>query len=112
MDPQRVLAMLSTVPIRTWVFKRDPAVRHIGPVSEEFHAAFDLAGHDVRHLSVTDVNGVTLAALQGLANRSQEQDEKLARQQDEIEQLKILNGELREMIDKLLTGGDATGFGR
>lgn len=85
-----VLARLGAVSISTWSFHDEPEVRHIGPVSEEFHAAFALPGHDPQHLAVTDVNGVALAAIQALAARSAEQRlaiEKLRRQNEELERL-------------------------
>lgn len=73
-DTDEVLAKLLSIPVDTWSFKDDRAVRHIGPTSEDFHAAFDLPGADRQHLAVTDVNGVALAAIQALARRVAEQE--------------------------------------
>lgn len=65
-----VLARLATLPIYEWSFRHDArAVRHIGPVAEDFHAAFPLEGQSPQHLSVTDLAGVTLAAVQALNRR-------------------------------------------
>lgn len=63
-EPAEILARVAELPIREWSYKgsRD---RHLGPVAEEFHAAFAL-GASERTLSPTDVSGVALAAIQGL----------------------------------------------
>lgn len=94
-DPEEILARLAAVPVSTWSFSDEPGVRHIGPVSEDFHSAFALPGHDPRHLAVTDVNGVALAAIQALVARSDEQ--RLA-----IEQLRQRNEELERLILALI----------
>lgn len=66
-DVEEVLARLREVPITEWFFKDHPGVRHLGPVAEDFHAAFSLEGHDPHRLEVTDVHGVTMAAIQALS---------------------------------------------
>ena len=43
----------------------DGAVRHIGPVAQDFRAAFDL-GADDKTIATVDADGVALAAIQGL----------------------------------------------
>lgn len=100
-DPQDILAKLEAIPIGTWAFERNPEVRHIGPYSEDFHTAFDLPGHDPRHLAITDVNGVALAAIQGLAARIEEQRGALEGQRHEIEELKRRNEKLEELVVRL-----------
>ena len=72
-DPQAVLAQIVSVPVSTWNYKSgDPAVRHMGPMAQDFYAAFGL-GKDERHISTIDADGVALAAIQGLHGRAQEQ---------------------------------------
>jgi hypothetical protein len=43
----------------------------MGPMAQDFHAAFGL-GHDDRHINSIDTGGVTIAALQGLYEMVQE----------------------------------------
>ena len=53
-------------PFSTWNLKTDdPAVRHMGPMAQDFSAVFGL-GEDERHIAPLDVAGVSLAALQAL----------------------------------------------
>jgi hypothetical protein len=72
-DPQGVLEQIAAVPVSTWNYRSgDPAVRHMGPMAQDFYAAFGL-GEDERHISTIDADGVAFAAIQGLHERSQEQ---------------------------------------
>lgn len=44
---------------------RPSTARHIGPVAQDFYAAFGV-GEDDRHISTTDADGVAMVAIQGL----------------------------------------------
>jgi hypothetical protein len=70
-NPRLVLDRLSAIPIKAWNYKSDePAVRHIGPMAQDFRAAFSL-GADDKHIDMIDANGVTMAAIQGLYQQNQ-----------------------------------------
>ena len=62
-DPQAVLAAAGNLPIERWSYKGEP-VRHLGPMAQDFAAAFGL-GADDRHIFPLDAAGVALAAIQG-----------------------------------------------
>jgi len=64
LDPRQVLARFVEVPITEWSYKGEQ-MRHVGPVTEDFQAAFGL-GTTGTHIIPLDVQGVTMAALQGL----------------------------------------------
>jgi hypothetical protein len=65
-DPADMLARVRELPIATWNYTSDdPAVRHIGPMAQDFAAAFGV-GADDRHIHPIDGQGVALAAIQGL----------------------------------------------
>ncbi|MGM2859636.1 tail fiber domain-containing protein [Bacillus cereus group sp. Bce021] len=62
-----VLDNLASMPIQYWNYKEDSSsVRHIGPTAQDFHTAFGLNGDDDIHISTIDLQGVALAAIQGL----------------------------------------------
>jgi hypothetical protein len=57
------------LPIQSWSYRDDdPRVRHIGPMAQDFAAAFAV-GDDDRHIHTVDASGVALAAIQALAAR-------------------------------------------
>jgi hypothetical protein len=64
-DSRAVLARLAELPLAEWSYKGAPEARHMGPVAEDFHAAFPL-GKDDLSINPLDVAGVALAAIQGL----------------------------------------------
>jgi hypothetical protein len=64
-DGHDVLARLMRVPVSTWNYtSQDPSIRHMGPMAQDFYAAFGL-GED-EHITTVDADGVALAAIQGL----------------------------------------------
>ncbi len=63
---REVLDKVVEMPVTSWRFKsEDDSVRHIGPVAQDFMAAFGY-GVDDTHIMTTDADGVALAAIQGL----------------------------------------------
>lgn len=65
-DGEALLGALARVPIATWSYKaQDPSIRHIGPMAQDFHAAFGV-GEDERRIATVDADGVALAAIQAL----------------------------------------------
>ena len=90
-----VLARLRTLPITTWTYNSDPdAVRHLGPMAQDFHAAFGLGGTDDTHIATVDADGVALAAVKALDARAQAQ-------QTRIDALERENAELRARLDRI-----------
>lgn len=74
-DGLEVLQKVARLPITRWNYKTDPAsVRHIGPMAQDFHAAFGLNGSDDKHISTVDEGGVALAAIQGVYRLVQEKE--------------------------------------
>ncbi len=77
-DGDDVLEQLADIPITSWTFKTDASgARHAGPMAQDFYAAFGF-GSDDKSISTTDVDGVALAAIKTLAEKSEAQDEKIA----------------------------------
>jgi hypothetical protein len=65
-EPREVLAKVRAMPIASWNYITEGAhIRHLGPVSQDFYAAFALGGDD-KSITSIDEGGVALAAIQGL----------------------------------------------
>lgn len=77
-DPLGVLERVLALPISRWRYRtQDASVRHIGPMAQDFRAAFGL-GTDERHITTVDADGVALAAIQGLNAKLEAEVETLA----------------------------------
>ncbi len=96
-DPEEFLDALASIPISTWSYKAEPGVRHVGPTAQDFYAAFGL-GQDDRHISTIDAEGVTMAALQGLYRRVQDQEEEIRLLRRENDELKIRLAALESLM--------------
>ena len=92
-SPREVLDKVAALPISEWDFKQEPATRHIGPMAQDFYAAFKV-GTDDKHIATVDEDGVALAAIQGL-------NQKLDQKDAEIQQLKQSVAQLQAMMTQL-----------
>ena len=83
-DGSGILQRLADLPIYRWRYRaQDGAVSHLGPMAEDFYAAFGL-GVDGEHIVAIDSDGVALAAIQALHQELQESRAKLSSQEAEI----------------------------
>ncbi len=84
-NSREILQRVANMPILKWNYKtQDASVQHIGPMAQDFAAAFSV-GEDDTHITTVDADGVALAAIQGL-------NEIVQAQQSEIKTLKLLLG--------------------
>lgn len=93
-EPREILNRLCNVPITLWNLKsQSPNIQHLGPIAQDFHAAFQLGEIDT-HISGSDADGVALAAIQGLNQIVREKE-------CEIEELKERLNRLENLLDDL-----------
>ena len=95
-DGGAVLAKVAAMPMTEWQFKTTPEERHLGPMAQDFRAAFGLGGDD-KHIAVTDEGGVALAAIQGL-NEKLESEGKA--KDAEIAELKARLEKLERLVNR------------
>jgi hypothetical protein len=84
-----VLNRVAGLPISSWDYKQDAQTHHIGPMAQDFYAAFNV-GTDDKHINTVDEGGVALAAIQGLNEKLKERDvqiEALNKRLADLEQL-------------------------
>ncbi|HEY5909166.1 MAG TPA: tail fiber domain-containing protein [Verrucomicrobiae bacterium] len=111
-----VLERVLSLPVSTWVFTNRLDETHMGPMAQDFHAAFGL-GTDDKHITTVDVDGVALAAIQGLnqklEDRGQRSEVRSQRAEESIRSLEAENTELKQrlaalegLVNKLSTKGN------
>ena len=77
-DGFEILEKLAQLPISTWNYKADPpSVHHLGPMAQDFAAAFGLGDSD-RVINMVDANGVLMVAVQALYRRVQSLEAEIA----------------------------------
>ncbi|HTY86704.1 MAG TPA: tail fiber domain-containing protein [Candidatus Acidoferrum sp.] len=104
-DTKAVLERVATLPISEWNYKTVEGVRHIGPMAQDFQAAFGLNGNDDKHIATVDADGVALAAIQGLneklEDRSQNAESKIQKLEANLEQKETEIAELKQTVIEL-----------
>ena len=99
-DGRQVLAQVSALPITRWNYKEDTSSQHIGPMAQDFYAAFGV-GPDDKHITTIDEGGIALAAIQGLNERVNEKDIRIQEQAGEIAELKQSVEDLKKIVQSL-----------
>ena len=64
-DDAAVLDKVAALPIERWSYKSERGVRHLGPMAQDFYAAFGV-GEDDKHITSIDEDGVALSAIKAL----------------------------------------------
>lgn len=71
-DGEQVLEKLAAMPVSTWRYNADTSdIRHMGPTAQDFRAAFGL-GDTEKAIGTIDADGVSLAAIKALVQRTTE----------------------------------------
>jgi hypothetical protein len=100
-DARAALAKVLELPVTQWKYKGEPDdVQHIGPMAQDFYAAFRLGGGE-KHIGTLDADGVALAAIQGLHEVIQEKEAELGRMQKKITEQESLIAELLERVKSI-----------
>ena len=92
-NPREVLDQVAGLSISRWNFKGDDRTPHVGPMAQDFYAAFHV-GTDDKHIATVDADGVALAAIQGL-------NQKLEETRADNAALRADNADLRARLEKL-----------
>jgi hypothetical protein len=85
-DCQKVLEKVSSLPITRWNYKTEAGAEHVGPMAQDFYAAFSL-GSDDKHISTVDEGGIALVAIQGLNQVVKEKDAEIAALKERLDNL-------------------------
>ena len=96
-DPREILARVAAMPIQRWNFKQETDTRHIGPMAQDFFAAFEV-GTDERHIATVDADGVALAAIQGLNQLLGEKETALSALRADMERMQAQISVLQQAV--------------
>ena len=97
-DGEELLLKIREIPITEWSYKgADPSIRYIGPMAQDFYAAFHLGGTDSLGINSISIDGVNMAAVQALEKRTAE----LQKASAKIAELEERTSELQASLNKL-----------
>ena len=107
-DPQAVLDRVNELEISRWVYKQRRDKPHMGPMAQDFHAAFGLGGSEKR-IATVDADGVALASIQALTQRLEDREREIAALQKTVDQWKTLSHSLEARLSALEAHQTSTG---
>jgi hypothetical protein len=99
-DAREMLKKVAALPVTRWNFKGESHVEHIGPMAQDFHAAF-ATGADDRHIATVDAGGVALAAIKGLNEKLTEKEAELTKLRSETDALRDKNDDMEQRLAAL-----------
>lgn len=94
-DARSILNKVAALPISTWTYNAEveAGTRHLGPVAEDFAAAFGLGETD-KAIATVDASGVALAAIQGLTQVVTEKNQEISDLEGRVAELEAIVTEL------------------
>jgi hypothetical protein len=105
LDREDILRKVASLPLTNWNYKSQPITqRHIGPMAQDFYAAFHLdgIGNDTT-INAVDMDGVNMAAIQALEARSS----RLNRENEQLRsRLEAVEDELRHATEAAAAVGN------
>ncbi len=108
-DSRDVLSKVVAMPVTTWNYKGNPqTMRQMGPMAQDFHAAFGLNGDNETQINQGDATGVAFAAIQGLAAELKDRDSTIAGLRSQVSGLELRMQSIEAQAHK---GQRAGGFG-
>jgi hypothetical protein len=113
LDGEEVLLRLRSVPVTTWNYlTQDRTIRHIGPMAQDFHAAFGL-GESELLINTVDIDGVNMAADPGArrADRSPAGDHRGAAARDHRADFNLGEGEYASLAEAQAAGAPTINYG-
>lgn len=113
-DFEKLLSKIHELPITEWNYKaNDPSIRYIGPMAQDFYQSFHLGGTDSLYINSLVYDGINLAAIKGLEQRTEDLNaktkeiaalrEKVIRLETEMSELRTLKADLaslRKLIEE------------
>lgn len=106
-DQYSILQRITEMPISQWQYKDTLGENHIGPMAQDFYAAFGL-GQSETGLSSIDTAGVALAAIKALASENNDLRQQIQSQADRLEELESQQIMMQTMVSSILEAQQAS----
>ena len=100
-EGEDILRRIKSIPVTSWNYKtQESRYRHMGPMAQDFYAAFKLGESDLMINSI-DIDGVNLAGVKALEERTSAQQAKIDSLEKANVELRKQNADLAARLEKL-----------
>lgn len=97
-NDEELLTKIRNLSVTKWNYKGvDPSIKYIGPMAQDFHSAFKLGGTDSLGINTISIDGVNMAAIKALVNRT----DKLKQKEQKWDNTTALVDEQQKQIEAL-----------
>jgi hypothetical protein len=104
LDYEEILVKLKSIPVTEWNYIGQDSLNYIGPMAQDFYQAFKLNGTDSLGINSISMDGVNMAAIMGLIDRTDELKaalEELKHQKEKVAQFEALLNEQNAIINEM-----------
>jgi hypothetical protein len=98
---QNILKKLADLEVSEWSYKDAPGDRHVGPMAQDFYAAFGL-GHTDKGIATLDTSGVALAAIKALIEENTAFKEQNLSLEQRVIELEQQNQRIEELVMRMV----------
>lgn len=96
-----ILDKVTSLEVTEWNYISDQSeTRHIGPMAQDFYAAFGV-GMDDKHISMVDVDGIALASIKALNEKLNAKDSKIETLEQQNQKLQEQNQAINEKLSRI-----------
>lgn len=94
-----ILSRIRQLPVSTWQYRdeADRTVRHIGPMAQDWHRVFGFSSDD-KTINMSDFDGVNLAAIQALEQRTTALQQQVSERDRKIAELEARLARLEQLV--------------
>ena len=97
LDASTILAKLASLNIQQWAYKARPDEKHVGPIAEEFYAAFGLGQGD-KNISTIDADGIMMLAIQALQQENAQLAQGMHQKDQQITELENRLARIEQLL--------------
>ena len=97
LDASTILAKLASLNIQQWAYKARPDEKHVGPIAEEFYAAFGLGQGD-KNISTIDADGIMMLAIQALQQENAQLAQGMHQKDQQIAELENRLARIEQLL--------------
>jgi hypothetical protein len=101
-DGEWMLSKIRELPVTKWNYKSSgPSIKYIGPVAQDFYKAFQLGGTDSLGINSICIDGITLAGVKALEERTSKILIEINYLKEKNAQLDLENKKLKEQLSSI-----------
>ena len=98
-DGETLLNKIKALPVTKWNYKNtDPRIKYVGPMAQDFFNTFHLGGTDSLGINSIAIDGINLAGVKALEERTRVQEKRITELENQNLELRLQNTQFKNQI--------------